>query len=243
MNERPVRQASFEGQRLAVLLAGGAVWAAYLGWIAPLLYEMLCRQCLQDYAYLWNGFPDKVRGTYWMGPAVLLVFYASYLLMKGFDWLSGLLREKRGRQAAAELPLEGGGEEQGPARCARKILKALARESVILLSIAIFSAAVLYFSRSDYLSLKQRYFEEYVTGQESFRVLSAREKKKAQEQYEKMAPEQAVQGLLDDYGWRARAVFYAQHVSLLIFVWGYPSVFILRTLWWFRRMKAARCPG
>lgn len=240
MNEKLVRQASFEGQRLAVLLAGGAVWAAYLGWIAPFLYEMLCRHCLKDYSYLWNGFPDKVRGTYWMGPAVLSAFYACYQLMRVFGRLSGLLGEGRNRKGTAELPL---GDGQREAKAPKCFIKIITRELIIFLSIAILSAAVLYFSRSDYLSLKERYFAEVVMGQEGYNDLSAAEKRRAEDQYEKMAPDQAVEGLLRDHGWRVRAVFHLQHISVFVFVWGYPSVLVLRTVRWFRRMKKGLCPG
>ncbi|NTV29832.1 MAG: hypothetical protein HGA80_07115 [Candidatus Omnitrophica bacterium] len=214
------------------LAAAGLAWFALMSWVVPFLYEEVSRFYCLDYSYLWDGVQGQVRRFAGAGFLAVAGCYAIFLLARLVKAVPRIFfDDKKPLRTSGPFRALAEREQVSPAAI-------LIRELATAFVIVLLSAVALYFARSKYTEMRRAYFSETVSARPAFQYLSDREKLSAIEQYERLAPDAPVEGMLEEYGLCARALFYLQRLAFWCLIWGYPVVMILRTVLWARRTLA-----
>jgi len=200
---------------LGFLLAAGA-WFVLLRWAVPYAYGILNRFGVQDYSYLWDGFSTKTAWWAGVGAATILGLLPVWIGVRIFRRVMRLIMRP-------------------PATTARKAkgwASVLMKEVLIFAGIVLVGGIVFYVTRGECAVLKARYFNEVVMNRAEYRGLSPTEKATARVQYEAATLGADLGGMFDDYGPRARALYYLQIGAFWVLLWGWPTYLLARFVFW-----------
>ncbi len=198
-----------------VLAAAG--WYVSFQWVIPFIYSVISRFGSGDYSYLWNGFSENMKALSSLGIFLIVLGYPLFLSAR-------LFRRACGPRA---LP--------GPQPDEKGLGEVIFNELMTVALILLLAGCAFFFSQKDVLQLKEKYFIEVVVNKDGYKKLSSSEKAKVREQYDQMNPQAAVAGMIRDYGFRARGVYYVQVFSFWAVVFAWPGLWLVRFLAWVGR--------